>query len=393
MRTSPSVISLAAVVATAALVAAGCGDDSSSSSSGGSSSAATPASGGTSLKGVCPDTVVVQTDWNPESDHSEVYGAAATGGTIDTSKKRYTADLLDAGKPTGVKIEIRAGGPAIGFQQVTAQMYADRKIMLGYVNTDDAIEFSGSKPVTAVMAPRENWPQIFMYDPSTYDFKSVADIGKSGAKVLYFQGVAYMNYLTGSGILKSGQVDGSYDGKPARFVTSGGKVVQQGFITAEPWQYQNQIKAWGKPVKSILISSTGYNPYAEALSVRTDALKSDAACLKALVPVFQRAQVAYAKDPARTNTLIADIVAKYNNGWVYPKELADYAVKTQLQNKIIDNGGDATLGKMDAARVQKLIGILKPIYKKKNIKLAAGITPSTVMTNQFIDAKVGLPAG
>jgi hypothetical protein len=381
---------VAAALAGGAL-AAGCGSDDNGASTSTTTAAAAAAPAATSLKGVCPDPVVVQTDWNPESDHSEVYGLAASGGDIDTNKKRYTADLVSQGKPTGVKIEIRAGGPAIGFQQVTAQMYADQKILLGYVNTDDAIEFSGKKPVTAVVAPRENWPQIFMYDPTKYDFKSVADIGKSGAKVLYFQGVAYMNYLTGKGLLDAKQVDGSYDGKPARFVTSGGKVVQQGFITAEPWQYENQVRQWGKPVKSILISSTGYDPYAEALSVRAGDVTKYGDCLKKLVPMIQQSQVDYAKDPERVNQLIAKVVASYNNGWVYPKALADYAAKVQLDRQIISNGPDDTLGNMDDARVQKMIDILEPIYAKKNVKLKAGLKPADVETNQFIDPKIGLP--
>ena len=40
---------------------------------------------------------------------------------------------------TGVNIEVRAGGPNIGFQPIPALMYVDDKIMLGAVNTDDAI--------------------------------------------------------------------------------------------------------------------------------------------------------------------------------------------------------------------------------------------------------------
>ena len=40
---------------------------------------------------------------------------------------------------TGVDVEIRSGGPAIGFQGVPAQMYTDKDILLGWVNTDEAI--------------------------------------------------------------------------------------------------------------------------------------------------------------------------------------------------------------------------------------------------------------
>src|SRR3712207_7832075 len=59
------------------------------------------------------------------------------------------------------------------------------------------------------------------------------------------------------------------------------------------------------------------------------------------------------RSPERANQLIAQVVPKYNTGWVYPKELADYAVKAQLDNDIISNGSDDTLGDIDEARDRK----------------------------------------
>lgn len=78
--------------------------------------AATPAA--SSLADVCPSTVVIQTDWFPESDHSESYAIAAADGKVDKGKKTYTAALMDGDVDTGVKVQIRAGGPSIGFQAV-----------------------------------------------------------------------------------------------------------------------------------------------------------------------------------------------------------------------------------------------------------------------------------
>jgi hypothetical protein len=377
--------SLIAVLCVGAAVAAGCGDD-----GGGSSTTASTAAAGGSLKGVCPDTVVAQTDWNPESDHSELYQLAAPGGTFDTAKKRYTSDLVSGDTPTGVKIEIRAGGPATGFQSPTQQMYQDTSITLGYLNTDEAIRNSGKLPMVSVMTPRENWAQVLIFDPKTYNFTTIADIGKTDAKVLYFQGNVYMSYLTGAGILKKSQVDASYDGKPARFVTAGGKVVQQGFITAEPWQYEHQVKAWMKPVKALSIQEAGYPNYGETIGVRKADLAKLSPCLKLLVPMIQQAQVDYAKDPSTANKIIVEAVEKYRTGWVYPAALADYAAQSQLDNKIIGNGDDDTLGDIDEARVQKMIDITVPIYKKQNVKLDETITPSDLFTNEFIKKGIGL---
>jgi hypothetical protein len=269
-------------------------------------------------------------------------------------------------------------------------MYVDNSIMLGYVNTDEAIQNSKKLPTVSVMAPREHWAQVLIFDPAKHDFKSIADIGKTSTKVLYFKSNVYMDYLTGAGILKKSQVDSSYDGKPARFVSSGGDLVQQGFVTAEPWQYEHQVKAWKKAVSTLSIEAAGYPNYGETLAVRKGDLAKDAPCLKQLVPMIQQAQVDYAKDPTTANGIIVKAVEEYNNGWVYPAALAGFAATSQVDNKIISNGADATLGDIDEARVQKMLDIVVPIYKKNNIKVADGLAPADLFTNEFIKTGIGL---
>jgi ABC-type nitrate/sulfonate/bicarbonate transport system substrate-binding protein len=394
IRSSRIPASLIALGVTA-LVAAGCGSDDNASSSAPPATTTTAAAAAStdsavSLKDVCPATIVVQTDWNPESDHSEVYALASPDGTYDKGKKRDTAELMAQGKDTGVKIEIRAGGPATGFQSPTQQMYVDKSIMLGYVNTDESIQNSKKLPTVSVMAPREHWAQVLIFDPKSHDFKTIADIGKTDTKVLYFKSNVYMDYLTGAGILKKSQVDSSYDGKPARFVASGGKLVQQGFITAEPWQYEHEVKPWMKPVSTLSIEQSGYPNYGETLAVRKGDLAKDTPCLKKLVPIIQQAQADYAKDPTTANGIIVKAVEEYNNGWVYPAALAAYAAKAQVDNKIINNGDDDTLGNIDEARVQKMIDIVSPIYAKNHISVAAGLKPSDLFTNEFIKQGIGL---
>lgn len=124
----------AAMTLTAALALAAC---SSGSSSAPSESAA---AGSVNLSGICPSTIVLQTDWNPEAEHGGLYDLLGKDYTINKAKKSVSGPLLDNGKPTGVNVEIRSGGPAIGFQTVTSQLYSDPSIMLGYVNSDEAIQ-------------------------------------------------------------------------------------------------------------------------------------------------------------------------------------------------------------------------------------------------------------
>ncbi len=166
--------SRALVIALAALVAlAACGDDdesdaSSATTASGSAatsaaSADTTAAAATSLAGVCPETIVVQSNWWPEPDHGLFYELIGAGGTIDANAATYSGPLLD----TGVNLEIRAGGPAVGFQTASAQMYQDPDILLGMVGTDEAIVSAATQPTTAVLAWYAKNPQIFMWgDPS-----------------------------------------------------------------------------------------------------------------------------------------------------------------------------------------------------------------------------------
>jgi hypothetical protein len=81
--------------------------------------------------------------------------------------------------------------------------------------------------------------------PATYpQFQRIADIGRTDAKVFYFEGDTDMEYLIAAGVLTRAQVDGSYDGKPANFVAAGGKAAQAGFATSEPDIYENEVHQW-----------------------------------------------------------------------------------------------------------------------------------------------------
>jgi hypothetical protein len=349
-----------------------------------------PGSGNLDLAAVCPATVVIQAAWTPEAEHGALYHLLGETYTIDANAKKVSGPLVAQGKDTGVKVEIRAGGPAIGFQNAGAQMYADPSIMLGQVATDDAIGLSAKQPVIGVVAPFDIAPYMIMWDPAANPgFNSVVDIGKTSTKVLYFNGATYMDYLTGSGILKKNQIDGSYDGSPTRFLAEQGKIAQQGFATNEPYIYEKAIPNWKKPVRFQLIHDTGYPIYPEAVVVRADKKDTNAACLKKLVPIIQRSQVEFVKSPGKTNELIVKLNEEYK-GFPYPKEQAAYSVDQQLRLKIVGNGSNTTLGDFDMDRVRKVIGIVGPIYTGQRKEVKTGLVPQDLVTNEFIDPSVSL---
>jgi hypothetical protein len=338
----------------------------------------------------CPANVVIQTDWNPEAEQGNLYQLIGPDAVIDAQNKAVSGPLFASGEYTGVNVEVRSGGPAIGFQTVTSQQYTDPDITLGYANTDEAVQLSADMPTTAVFAPFEVGPQIIMWDPGTYpDVETIADLGETDAVVRYFGGAAYMEYLMGSGILDPAQVDGSYDGTPASFIAAGGKDAQQGFATVEPFVYENEIADWEKPVAFQLIHDAGYPIYASALAVRSGELENLSPCLTELVPVIQQATVDYYTAPAATNELILKAVEQFDNGWVYTPGVAEYSVKAQVDLGLVGNGSNDTVGDFDTERVQQIIDITTPLFEKLGTAPAPGLAPDALVTNEFIDTSIG----
>src|SRR6266540_765421 len=377
---------LAAALAVA-LLAGAC-----TSASGGDTNPAPPAaSTSLNLKGVCPDPVVVQTSWFPQAEHGAVYQLLGTGYRIDAAHKRVTGPLTVGGKSAGIRLELRAGGPAVGNQTAAALMYQDPAITLGMMNPDQIIQLSASQPVVGVVAPMELDPQIILWGPKAHpDWHTIADIGQTNTKVLYFQGNTYMDYLLGSGILRRSQVDGSYDGSPSAFVASGGKIAVQAYATNEPYTYQHEITAWGKPVAYQLVYDTGYPNYANVLAVRADKKARLSQCLARLVPIIQQAQADFMAKPGPAIGLILRLVDAYKGGFVYSKGNAEFAVQQMRQLGIVANGPDATLGNFDPARLPRLIAIVGPISAGQRKPIKPNLTPADVGTNQFIDPAIGL---
>jgi hypothetical protein len=376
------------LVAVLALLAACSGDN----GGGGTAPApAAPAGDALDLKSVCPNPIVVQKDWQPESEHGFLYNLVGDGYKVDTDKKKVTGPLVAQGRPTGVNIEIRTGGPAVGFEPVPAVMYSDPSIHLGYVATDEAVQFSAKQPTTAVFAQMDISPLAIMWSPEKHPaFNIIADIGQSDTEVLYTKGLSYMEFLVGSGILKESQLNGSYDGSPALFVQSGGEAALQGFATSEPYLYQHEIKQWGKPLKFQLVNDAGFPVYFSSVSVRADDKAKLAPCLKKLVPILQRSQADFIAKPDHAINVILDLVKQYNTGWQYSKGLAEYSAKALKQEGIVGDGSNGYIGDFDMGRVQKVLQIMGPILAARKQTVKEGLKPEEIATNEFIDTKISL---
>lgn len=337
----------------------------------------------------CPADIRIQTDWNPESEHGHLYELVGDDYTVDSDEKSVTGPLVTSGEYTGVDVTILSGGPATGFTQPNAQMYNDPSIFLAYVGTDEAIAHSGDLPTVGVFAPLQKDPQMLMWDPETYpDVEGIADLGAEGVTIRVFPGGTYIDAFVGQGILSADQIDSTYDGTPAVFVSEGGAIAQQGFASAEPYIYENEVEQWGKPVAYQLINDAGYPKYAAVLSVIPENIDTYSECLTALVPVLQQATVDFFADPQSTIDLVLELVAAYDTGWVYSQGVADFSVETMLNDGIAGNDANGEMGTVDPERMTELFDLVTPIYTEQSLPVKEGVTVDDIWTDQFLDSSI-----
>lgn len=367
---------LIALFVVLALVAAACGDDDDETVTGDDGD-----TGG--LAGICPDPLIVQTDWFPEPEHGFTYRAAGIDGTFDATNGIYTGTLMG----TDIDLEIRAGGPYTDADTQTGQFYTDPDIFMAYVNTDRAIQSATTTPVVHVLNYFERGPQILMWDPDVYSFESFADIGEAGAPVLYFGGAAYMDYLIADDQLSEDQVDGSYDGSPTRFIAEG-NLVQQGFATNEPYRYENEL-GFDKPVDFLLIDDV-LPIYQGALSVKPETLTESRDCLEAVVPIFQQAIVDYFADPEPVNEMLLQFVIDLDSFWTATSESHAAGTAAMVELGLVTDGPDGTVGDFDGDRIDGLIAQLTPVYEAAGIDIPDDLTAADLFTNEFLDPDISL---
>ena len=338
------------------------------------------------LAGVCPSPLTIQTDWFPEAEHGALYQMVGDGYTIDSDLLTVTGPLWAPGPhETGIDIQVRAGGPAIGFAPPRVQMATDDSIHLGYTNTESQATAWADLPLISVVAPLERNPQMIMWDPATYpDVESIADLGDAGITVNIFAGGGFADYFVAQGIWSADQIDPSYDGSPARFVADQ-SIAQQGFASAEPYNYLNVFEEYGEQVNFQLLHDAGFEVYSQSLGVRPADFDDLSPCLELLVPIIQQSVVDFSGDPDRANAVIIDAVETFDSFWVYDEGIANFAVETMSELGLHGNGPDSTVGNMEAGRIQAIIdqGI------EAGLDIPSDLTAEDMFTNEFIDESIG----
>jgi hypothetical protein len=225
-----------------------------------------------------------------------------------------------------------------------------------------------------------------MWDPEVWpEVETIADLGEAGVTVNVFGGGGFSDVFVAQGIWSADQVDPSYDGSPARFIAEG-NIAQQGFASAEPYNYEFAFEDFGRAPRFQLLHDAGYVGYSQTLGVRPDRLEELRPCLTELIPIIQQAAVDYPNSPDRANAIIIDTVEAYNDFWVYDEGIANYAVETMLELGLMGNGSDGVMGSMEEDRVQKVIDDIRAA----GISVPDDLVATDMFTNEFLDTSIGL---
>ena len=338
---------------------------------------------GVSLADVCPATIVVQTDWFPESEHGGIYHLMGDDAVASKDTGAVTGSLVVNGEPTGVKLEIRAGGPFLESPVVT-EMYQDSAITFGYVGTDVAITRYNDAPTLAVFNALNINPQVVLWDATKHpEAKSIAEAAKTVKSFFVYGEPSWMQYFIAQGLINKGQVDSNYKGN---LLLATDDAAHQGFVTSEPYKYANLVTG-SITTGYQLIHEAGWNSYAQNFAIRKDRLEELRPCLEKVVPVIQQAQIDYIADPTRANALIISTVKTYDSWWSQSDGDVANGAASQKDLGIIGNGDTETFGDLEEARVNDFIAKATPILREQGLEIA-DLTASDITNNEFLDASI-----
>ena len=337
------------------------------------------------LADVCPSPLVLQTSWFPQAEHGAVYELIGEGYTVDQNNGVVRGPMVLGGTDLGIEWEVRAGGPFLGGSSVSEHMALDSSIHLGYATTDEQVNQWDVSELVSIVAPLEKNPQMVMWDPDVYpDLTGIHEIGERGIIVQVFAGLTFPEVFIAQGIWDEENVDNGYGGSPARFIADG-DIAQQGFASAEPYQYEFVHTDYGMPVAFELLHDAGFEIYSQTIGVRNGQIEEMRPCLERLVPIIQQAAVSFAASPDRANAIIVDTVATYDTWWTYTPELAAFSVQAQRDYGLVGDGPDSTAGNMEASRYEKTLNDMRDAGMEG---IDPDLTADQMFTNEFIDPNI-----
>ena len=289
--------------------------------------------------------VSLQLDWYPQPEH---------GGF-------YTAQLLGYYKAEGLDVTLV---PLPQYGSVAQQVASD-KADFGLGSSDQVLEWnSNGLPFLAVAATMQHDPQAVMVHKNSpvHDFKDL-----EGRTVAAQTGATWLKYVISRyNLHQVRQIPTTLS--VANFLADP-NYVQQIFVTSEPFFARQS----GAEVRTLLISSSGYDPYRVQFTTRDFALQNPDVVTK-FVRASVRGWQEYLRNPGPTNAHLLTLNPALN-----PAQEA-YTAQALRDGHFVDgeDPSGAQVGRMTAERWQTGFDQLKSLGI-----VHANLDPTTVYALKF----------
>ena len=262
--------------------------------------------------------VKLQTDWYPQPEH---------GGFYDAQIRGYYKD-------EGLDVTILPNGPYVN----STQEVSVNAVQFAMGSSDNVLESVGNDaPLVAVMATMQSDPQAVMVhqDSPVHSFKDL----DGHAVAIRLGASTWFEYLVKRYQLKNvREVPATYS--VANFLQDPG-YIQQIFVTSEPF-FARQA---GVPVRTMLISETGYNPYRVVMTSRAFLQQHPE-----IVAKFVRASVRGWRDYLKNPDDINAAISKLNPAMSVPQMKFSYEALRDQHFIAGEDASGADLGRFDPAR-------------------------------------------
>lgn len=321
------------------------------------------------------------------SDLGFLYQLLSTDYTIDPATQSISAPISSNNPQLSPsRLEIRHGGQVTNFEQVPTILHSDNSVLLGLVDTDEAIALASSYPTQALFAPFNVSPDIIYWNPDLYPTATeIADHNSWDTRVMYADGAYFMRHLLVTEQLKPPQPVNTSDGTPIPFIASGGMFLQQGLSTVDPYAYRNVYRDWMKDIAYQYIHNSGWQPYAMSVSAIPANIARHSSCLKVLVPALQQSLKDFLANPEPAIARIVDTARQFNTTWTYSPEQARAAVDIMVSDQLVDNGQDNILGSFDVDRTSDFL----TTFNRAIPSVASSeLTADKIISNEFLDSAI-----
>lgn len=262
--------------------------------------------------------VRLQTDWYPQPEH---------GGFYDAQIRGYYKD-------EGLDVTILPGGPYVN----TGQQVSSGTVQFAMGSSDNTLESVGNGvPLVAVAATMQHDPQAIMVhqDSPVHSFQDL----DGHAVAIRLGASTWFEYLVKRYQLRNvREIPATYS--VANFLQDPA-YIQQIFVTSEPF-FARQA---GAPVRALLISQAGYDPYRVFLTSKSFLQQHPE-----IVAKFVRASLRGWRDYLVHPDDINAAIAKLNPAMSVPQMKFSYEA---LRDQHFITGGapnGADLGRFDPAR-------------------------------------------